>query len=232
MAQTKLATAKLAPQAEDIFRGLWTSLFYAPQTPPKSVLVCSSNPGEGATTIACGLAMAGSNNSGGGETETSDTAPSAGKVVLVDFNLRSPAVSDVLNVANGLGVSNVLVGQKDLGEALQHIGPGQLDVLTAGSECGEVLKILRTDRVKGVLEELQRRYDYVIVDAAPVNQYPDAQVLAEVVESVALVARCQQTPREALLQAKKRLQAGGGKVAGVVLNMRTYPIPRFVYRRV
>ena len=232
MAQTKLAAAELAPQAENVFRGLWTSLFYTSQTPPKSVLVCSSNPGEGATTIACGLAMVGSNNSGGGPVETSDTAPSAGRVVLVDFNLRSPAVSDMLNIANGLGVSNVLAGQKDLGEALQHVGPGQLDVLIAGSECSKVLEILRVERVRSILEELQRRYDYVIVDAAPVNQYPDAQVLAEVVESVVLVARCQQTPRETLLQAKKRLQVGGGKVAGVVLNMRTYPIPRFVYRRV
>ncbi len=232
MAQSKLAAAELAPQAEDIFRGLWTSLFYTSQSPPKSVLVCSSNPGEGATTIACGLALAGSNNAGEDQAETSDTVRSAGRVVLVDFNLRSPAVSNALNVANGMGVSDVLAGGNDLGEALQHIGPGQLDVLTAGSKCGQVLEILRADRVRGVLEELQRRYDYVIVDAAPINQYPDAQVLAEIIEAIVLVARCRQTPREALLQAKKRLQTGGGKVAGVVLNMRTYPIPRFVYRRV
>lgn len=232
MPQTKLAAAELAPQAEDIFRGLWTSLFYASQSPPKSVLVCSSNPGDGATTIACGLALAGSSNSGGVAAESSDTVRSVGRVVLVDFNLRTPAVSSVLNIANGMGVSDVLMGRKDLGEALQHVGPGHLDVLTAGGECGEVLEILRADRVRGVMEELQRRYNYVIVDAAPVNQYPDAQVLAEVIESVVLVAHCRKTPREALLQAKKRLQIGGGKVAGVVLNMRTYPVPKFVYRRV
>lgn len=232
MAPKQLAAAGLAPQAEDIFKGLWTSLFYAPSSPPKSVLVCSSNPREGATTIACGLALAGSSGSVAAGTETTEPVRSTGRVVLVDFNLRTPAVSDMLNVANGLGVSNVLVGRKELGEALQHVGPGQLDVLTAGNECGQVLEVLRTDRIRAVLDELQRRYDYIIVDAAPVNQYPDAQVLAEVVESVVLVARCQQTPREALLQARKRLEVGGGKVAGVVLNMRTYPIPRFVYRRV
>ncbi|MCD4699211.1 MAG: CpsD/CapB family tyrosine-protein kinase, partial [Phycisphaerae bacterium] len=180
MAQTKLAAAELSPQAEDIFKGLWTSLFYTSQSPPKSVLVCSSNPGEGATTIACGLALAGSRNSGGGVTDTSDTVRSAGRVVLVDFNLRTPAVSNTLNVTNGLGISDVLVGRKDLGETLQHIGPGQLDILTAGSECGRVMEILRADSIRNVMEELQRRYDYVIVDAAPANQYPDAQVLAEV----------------------------------------------------
>lgn len=232
MAQTKLAAAELAPQAEDIFRGLWTSLFNTSQSPPRTVLVCSANPGEGATTIACGLALAGSRNSDSSATETSDTVRSAGRIVLVDFNFRSPALSSTLNVANGLGISDVLVGRKDLSEALQHIGPGQLDILTAGSECGHVLEILRADRVRAVMEELQRRYDYVIVDAAPVNQYPDAQVLTEVVDSIVLVAHCRKTPREALLQAKKTLHVVGGKVAGIVLNMRTYPVPRFVYRRV
>ncbi|MDY7010477.1 MAG: CpsD/CapB family tyrosine-protein kinase [Planctomycetota bacterium] len=232
MAQTKLAAAELSPHAEDIFRGLWTSLFHTSQSPPKSVLVCSSNPGEGATTITCGLALAGSKNSGGGVSETSDMVRSAGRVVLVDFNLRTPAVSNTLNVADGLGISDVMVGRKDLGEALQHIGPGQLDILTAGSECRHVLEILRADRVRGVMEELQRRYDYVIVDSSPVNQYPDAQVLAEIIDSVVLVAHAFKTPREALLQARKRLHVGEGKVAGVVLNMRTYPVPKFVYRRV
>ncbi len=232
MAENQLAAAKLTPQAGDILKGLWASLFYTSEA-PKSVLFCSSNPREGATTIACGLALAGSNGSDDGEAnDESEMARSAGRVVLVDLNLRTPAVGNTLNVANGMGVSDVLVGKMDLSEAIQHVGPGKMDVLTAGSKCGKVLDILRADRVKSILDELQQRYDQIIIDVAPVNQYPDAQVLSEAVEAIVLVARCQHIHREALLQAKKRLQAGGGKIAGVVLNMRTYPIPRFVYRRV
>ncbi len=232
MAENQLAAAKLTPRAGDIFKGLWASLFYTSES-PKSVLICSSNPREGATTIACGLALAGSNGSDNGAANgESEMVSSTGRVVLVDFNLRTPAVSNMLNVANGLGVSDVLLGQKDLSEAIQHVGPGQMDLLTAGSKCGKVLEILHADRVKSVLEELQKRYDHIIIDAAPVNPYPDARILSEFVGAVVLVARCRRTPREVLLQARKMLQTGGGKIAGVVLNMRTYPIPRFVYRRV
>lgn len=228
MSQTQLAVAELTPKARDIFAGLWTSLFHAPQTPPKSVLICSSDRDEGATTVACGLALAG----GAQEIAGPDASVSMPRVVLVDFNMRTPSVRDRFNITNGLGVSNVLVGEAELAQALQRIGSGQLDILTAGSQCGRVLEVLRTDRVRKFLEDLERHYDYVIIDTAPVNQYPDTQVLADVVGSVVLVARCQRTHREALLQAKKRLELGAGKVLGVVLNARTYPIPGFVYRRV
>ena len=228
MTQTQLATAELTPQAQDVFGSLWTSLFYAPQTPPKAVLVCSSDKAEGATTVACGLALAGSARAISGANATA----SMPRVVLVDFNMRTPSVSERFNIANGLGVSNVLVGETELDQALQRIEPGQLDILTAGSQCSRVLEVLQVDRVRKFLDQLQQRYDCIIIDTAPVNQYPDTQVLADAVGFVVLVVRYLRTHREALLQAKKRLELGSGKVLGVVLNARTYPIPSFVYRRV
>ncbi len=240
MAQTQLAAAELAPQAEEVFTGLWTSLFQTPPTPPKSVLVCSSDRREGSTTVACGLALAGARGAiapeHSGEDQDDQIAEAApvadGRVVLVDFNLRSPGVGGMLNIANGTGISNVLVGQAELDGALQRIGPGNLNVLTAGNQCRRVLEIFQANRIRPILEQLQQRYEQVIIDTSPANHYPDAQILAEVVDSVVLVAHCRQTPRETLLLARRRIELGGGKVAGIVLNKRTYPIPRFVYRRV
>ena len=75
-------------------------------------------------------------------------------------------------------------------------------------------------------------YDYIIIDAAAVNHYPDAQILTATVPDVVLVSHSEKTPREAIAQAKKRLEAAGGTIAGLVMNLRTYPIPRFLYRRV
>jgi protein-tyrosine kinase len=212
--------AQLAQKVEPILRGLWASVFYAPASPPKSVLVCSANHKEGATTVACGLAVAG--------TSEAERA----RVVLVDFNLRSPSVNRLLRLSNRPGVSEVLTGQTTLDEALRRVGPGQLDVLTAGGSGNRMLEVLETERVKEFLNTLQQRYDYVVMDAAPANPYPDAQVLAGAVGGVLLVAVAGHTPREALAAAKRRLEAGAGKVLGVVLNMRSYPIPKFLYRRV
>lgn len=220
MTETQAAAVALSGQAQEFFHGLWASLFYTPQAPPKSVLVCSPNADEGATTIACGLAI-----SGASPAERS-------RAILVDFNLRRPGLHRRLDLADGVGASDVVIGASSLDEALQRVEPGPLDVLTAGSQRDRLLEILRTDRVQQLLGELQNRYDQVILDVAPVNQYPDAQILSELVAGAVLVAHCGRTSREALLAARQRLETGAGKVLGVVLNMRTYPIPGFLYRRV
>lgn len=220
MSENAAATAVLAPKAESVFRGLWASVFYAPTKPPKSVVVCATNPGEGSTATACGLALAGVGRAEG----TS--------VALVDLNLRSPAVDSRLRLSNGAGASDVLTGQANLDTALQRVGPGRLDVLTAGNVPDRLLEVLQVDGLRRMLGELETRYDHVVVDTAPVNQYPDAQVLAELVGAVVLVARFRHTPREALLQAKRRLEISGARILGTVLNQRTYPIPRFLYHRV
>ena len=220
MSETTAATAVLTPKVESVFRGLWASVFYAPTDPPKSVVVCATNPGEGATAVACGLALAGA-----GREERS-------RVVIVDLNLRSPAVDRRLRLTNGSGVSDVLTGAAELDAALQRVGPGRLDVLTAGKAQDSLLEVLKTDGLRRLMDELTARYDQVVVDTASVNQNPEAQVLAELVGGVVLVARYRHTAREALLQAKRRLEAGGARVLGTVLNQRTYPIPRFLYNRV
>jgi capsular exopolysaccharide synthesis family protein len=223
MSPTEPATAVLSARAADVFRGLWASVFYTGAASPKSVLVCSPNHGEGATTIACGLALAGA-----GE-------PGRARVALVDFNLRTPNVDRRLRLANGAGVSEVLVGAAALDEALQRVGPGRLDVLTAGEQARRLVEVLRTDGVRRLVGDLEERYDRVVVDAAPVNPYPDAQVVARAVGGVVLVARCRRTPRESLLAAKRRLTAApraAEKLLGAVLNMRTFPVPKFLYRRI
>ncbi len=226
--QRQSASASLAGgRPEEIFRSLWASVFYAAPEAPRSVLVCSANRQEGATTVACALALAGAGSvaAPGGE-----SGPD--RVVLVDLNLHNPAVHKQLNLSDGGGVSDVLVGEKPLADVLRHVGPGKLDVLTVGTRRDRLLEVLRQDRVRDFLADLERHYGHVIIDTAPANMYPDAQVLAGVVRSAVLVAQSQQTARESLQVARKCIEAGGGKVLGVVLNMRTFPIPRFVYRRV
>jgi len=220
MSETRPATAVLNRNAEPVFRGLWAAVFYAQPTAPKSVVVCSANHREGATAIACGLALAGV-----GEADQA-------RVALVDFNLRTPGVDRHLRLSDGAGVSEVLTGQAGLDQALQRVGPGQLDVVTAGHQPGRMLEALQADRVRKFLADLTARYQHVIVDTAPANQYPDAQVLAEATDGAVLVARYRTTPREALVQARKRLETARANILGTVLNMRTYPIPGFVYRRV
>jgi len=217
--QSPAVSASLKGKAEDIFRGLWASLFYSGRVGGKTVLTCSADRREGASTIACGLALAGSDPEG------------ASRVALVDLNLRHPAVHKLLGLKEGPGVAEIVLEGNDPASAAQSVSGG-LDVYTCGNAAGRSLAVLRNPRLAEFLAQLVERYDYVLIDAAPANPFPDAQVLAGIVKDVLLVARTEQTPREAVALAKKRLESGGARIAGVVLNLRTYPIPRFLYRRV
>ena len=96
---------------------------------------------------------------------------------------------------------------------------------------GLVVFLVVIGLVRSFFQELSEHYENVIVDSAPINRYPDAQVLAGIIGQAALVVRANHTSREAVAQARKNLEAGGGKVVGVILNKRTYPIPGFLYRR-
>ena len=211
--------ASLKRGAEEIFRAMWASLFYSERSIGKGVLICSSDRSEGASTIACGLALAGSMPSG------------VARVALVDFNLRNPALHKMLNLEQSPGIGEIIVDGLAPESAAQRLN-ASLDVYTAGKIDDRALEILRSNALGSFLNILSDGYDHVLVDVAPVNHFPDAQVLVGMLKDVVLVAHTDRTPREAVAQAKKRLESGGGKIAGLVLNLRTYPIPKFLYKRV
>lgn len=211
-------SAHLAGKAEDIFRSLWASLFYSGKLRGKGVIVTSAARKEGATTIAAGLALSGSGPAGGE------------RVALVDFNLRNPRIAELFGLPASPGLAEALSGRQDPLSVARPVNDS-LDVYTLGSPPQRSLDLLRSQAVSAFFQQLFDRYDHVLVDTASANHNPDAQVLGGVVHDVVLVVNADVTPREAVAQAKKRIEAGGGHVAGVVLNQRRFPIPNFLYRR-
>ncbi len=211
--------ASLKPKAQDVFKGLWASLFYSGKGGVKSVVVCAADRQEGTSVTAAGLALAGSTPAG------------LARVALVDFNLRNPALDDMLQIKGGAGLTEVVLEDLPLEQAARSINPG-LDVYPVGNVGQRALEIIRSDGTKNFFRQLGEKYDHVIVDASAVNSFPEGQVLAGILKNILLVTHTEQTPREAVAQAQKRIEAGGGNLMGIVLNMRTYPIPGFLYRRV
>ena len=201
-------------RAQEIFRGMWASIFYSGKTTGKTVLITSATRREGASTIAAGLALVGDGN-----------------VALVDFNLRAPAIDKSLNLRKSPGTGDAIAGKTDLTSCAQRVN-GKLDVFTIGDMGPHSLRALEAAAVEDFFAKLRENYDYIIVDAACANHYPDAQVLGAVLKEAVIVIDSDQTPREAVAQAKKRIEDGGGKVAGIIMNKRTFPIPNFLYRRV
>jgi len=214
----QVSRASLKPKAEDIFRGLWASLFNSGPAERKGVVVCSANRQEGASTIACGLALAGSE-------------PSSGRVALVELNLRAPSLGKVFRTDGGPGIGEVILDGLPAEQAARPINSA-MDLYPVGQVGDRILDVLRSDALGEFLNKLTQSYGQVLVDVAAVNEFPDAAIVASRIPDVLLVVHADQTPREAVALAKKRLEGAGGKLAGVVLNMRSYPIPKFLYSRV
>lgn len=202
---------------------LWASIFFAPEgKTPKTVLITSAERQEGATQIAAALAIVGAESQ------------SELKFVLVDFNLHHPNLHRVLHVEPRIGLAEVIRGECTLQEAVHETHLPNLALIPAGKALRQPLGLMRSARAQTLLADLHQstQVDHVIIDAAATNTYPEAQMLAPLVDGVVLVAWAGVTRRESVAEAKKRIEQNQGRLLGVVLNQRRYAIPGFIYRRV
>ena len=193
-----------SPRAES-FRQLRTNLQFANVSgKAKSVLVTSSIPGEGKTTMATNLAIA--------------MAQAGQRVCLVDADLRRPRVGDYLGLDSNTGVTTALIGHADADELLQPWGPDGLMVLTSGQIPPNPSELLGSSDMKELILRLESAFDTVIIDAPPVLPVTDALVLSQQVGGVLVVINAQATKQRMLVKTLSALDLVGTNVLGVALN--------------
>jgi capsular exopolysaccharide synthesis family protein len=182
------------------------------------LLVASSVPGEGASTVARNVAMALSKNH-------------RGRVVLVDANLRAPNQHEVFQTGTADGLANVLSGDVALAAAVREVPEYGLAVLPSGSPSDNSSHLVTVSALREVVTALQSQFDWVILDGPPVTTYAEASSLAAVADGAILVLRAERTRSAVAEHAIKVLNEAGVAVLGGVLNGRKYHIPRFIYKR-
>jgi Mrp family chromosome partitioning ATPase len=84
--------------------------------------------------------------------------------------------------------------------------------------------------MKSRIDDLRSEFAYVLIDAPPLNSYADAVALAQATDGIVLILEANSTRRESALKITEQLQAAGVSVLGAVLNKRTFPIPKILYR--
>lgn len=132
-----------------------------------------------------------------------------GPVCLVDANLRTPALHKSLSVTSR----------------------GNLHLLPCARFSSDTNQLLSPDRLQERISELKAEFNYILIDAPPVNLYADAVVLGRMSDGLVMVLEANATRRETARKAKESLEAAGVPLLGAVLNKRTYPIPSFLYNR-
>ena len=139
-------------------------------------------------------------------------------MVVVDANLRSPKLGELLGMQSSIGLTDVLVGRRSIELALRRHPTAPLAVLTSGSQRPNPSELLDSETFDRVLQKLTHWFDFVIVDTAALLPVADAAVLARRASAVILVARSASTRTAELRTARQALREVDGRVLGVVLN--------------
>jgi len=200
-----LITADQFSGRAEAFRTLRTNLQFADvDDPPRVITVTSARPDEGKTTAACNLALT--------------LAQSGARVVLVEGDLRKPAVGRYLGISNAAGLTNVLAGQHELRDVIISYQRDTLAVLPSGPTPPNPSELLGSQQMSQLLTTLANHYDLVIIDAPPLLPVTDAAVLAAATDGAILVIRHGKTHRDELERALQALTAVNAKILGTVLN--------------
>lgn len=201
----RLITA-LAPNsaAAEAYRALRTNLLYAVvDEPPKVIVLTSPGPREGKSTtfVNLGVVLAQANKS----------------VLLLDCDFRKPVVQKIFGLRNLHGLVDVVVGERTLQEVWHEPLPG-LKVVTAGPIPPNPAEILGSRRFAELLARVRDEFDYVLVDAPPVELVSDPIILATQGDGVLIVLDAQNTRKGAFRHSIRSLETVGANVLGTVMN--------------
>ncbi|WP_341842279.1 GumC family protein [Chitinophaga caseinilytica] len=178
------------------FRNLRTSLSYIGLNGNnKTLLVTSSISGEGKSFVSLNLA--------------SSLSLLRKKVVLMEFDLRKPMLSNMLGISREPGITNYLVGKAQLDDLVRKIPDNEnLFLIPAGVIPPNPTELILNGRLEELITELRERFDYIIIDSAPVGLVTDARLLAPLADACLYVMRHQVTPRQYLKQIDELYRTG------------------------
>lgn len=186
------------------FRLLQSNLeFFQAYNSAKTILITSPMQGNGKTTVAVNLAIS--------------VATSGQKTVLIDADLRRPAVHAAFEIERSPGLSDIIRSKKSAAEVTRTMDNNRVEVITAGNVPSNVTEVVGSKRIAEILHTLKEEFDTIIVDAPPLV-ISDAYNLASKVDGVVLVLEPGQTREEQAKVIKEQLNRASARVIGVVFN--------------
>ncbi len=196
-----------SPAAES-FRSLRTGLhFSSVGKEHKVLLVSSSFPGEGKTTVAANLA------------ET--IAKTGAKVLLVGCDLRRPTLHTIFDKPCSPGLTEVLIGDVEVSAAIHETGINSLDFVSAGMTPPNPAELVGSDKMRDFLQTVSKKYDFVLLDAPPILAVTDASLLSEFADQMLIVLEVGRVQVRAAQRAKELVSRMQIDVAGMVINDKT-----------
>jgi succinoglycan biosynthesis transport protein ExoP len=202
---------ELAPGEAEAFRMLRANLrYFNVDREIHSVLITSSAPADGKSTVAMHLASA--------------AAATGSRVVLIEADLRHPTLARRLGLSVGAGgLSQVLAGEIDgIAQVLHEVPTGTngrtLDVVTSGPIPPNPSDLIESERMRDLIRSAETDYDLVVIDTPPTSVVSDAIPLVKEVSGVIVVCRLGKTTRESAAHLRSQLEHLEANTLGVVIN--------------
>jgi polysaccharide biosynthesis transport protein len=202
----QLITIDDRSQAAEAYRLLRTSIMLSENGEgfkAKTWLITSSQPAEGKTTTVINVAVS--------------IAQIGRPVLVVDCDLRTPAVHKRLHVDQNPGLSTYLSGDVELEDVIRKSDVPGLSLIPSGAVPHNPCDLISSQKMKDMMESLAKSYDYVIFDSPPLVNLADPLILSNIVDSVILIVSGKSN-LEAVSHARQELSSVGANVFGVVMN--------------
>lgn len=170
----------------------------------KVILVTSAMPEEGKSTVAANLALS--------------LAAKGYSTILADMDLRNPSLADILGLAEGPGMIDILKGKNSLEEVMMPYQETRLRIISGGKPAASATRILSDQVMTDLIEKLRGQADFVILDTPPCAVLSDASIIARAADASLFVVRQDYARVDRILEGIRNLSETGVDVTGCVLN--------------
>ena len=189
----------------EAYRILQTNFEFNIKNPnAKTLTMVSGGPGEGKSTTLNNLAVT--------------CARGGYRILLIDADLRRPSQHHFFNVDNSVGLSDILIGSKELKDVAVSTTVPNLSFVPSGKLPQDAVGILNSQRMTDLIAFAKGQYDLVFLDSPPILGVSDASVLTSEVDMTIMVVQHRRFPRDMLLRVKQSILQVGGNLLGAVLN--------------
>ena len=194
-------------------------LSYSYENPLQTIAVCSSLRKEGKSTTITNLAVTMAKVKG-----------SQDKILLIDSDFYASSISKLLHIKAKLGISDVLLGECDLNDAIIKTRIDNLWFLHSGKKIHNPISVLDSPRMDEIVQKMREQFDFIFFDTPPIIAINDITVLGRQLDGVLLVVRTGVTAREIVERSIGVLNSAKINIIGSVLTDNRYYIPDFLYK--
>lgn len=187
------------------YKAIRTSIIYSLSSYENKVIsVSSAEPFEGKSVTAANIAIT--------------LAQGGNKVLLIDADLRNPVQHEIFRISEKKGLANALTNISDIDKYIKKTFMDKLDILTAGDAVANPSELVASENMDKLIEKLEQKYTYIIIDTPAVNFFTDAVEIAKKVSGMIMVVRYNETSSSDIDSAMSRIEFFEANMLGFIFN--------------